>query len=123
MKDYSPNKIPKSTRFFNITWALLLSGICLYSATNETLVYPGIRGSAPVEFSGWPLLFFCIGLIASALNAVNTVIDHYDQRDNERQYKQVSFYLNILSAVAIAVAFAYQFILSQDTAVVISSFS
>ncbi|PXW68186.1 hypothetical protein BZA03_1179 [Alteromonas sp. I10] len=123
MEDYSPNKIPKSTRIFNIVWALFLIAMCLYGFTNEALVYPGVRGSYPIELTGMPLLFFCVALLSGAVNAALTVIDHYDKRDNERSYKQMSLYLNVLSIFTITLAFGYQFIINQESAVVICNVS
>jgi len=87
------------------------------------LVYPGVRGSGSVELTGMPLLFFCVALVSSAINAALTVIDHYDKRDNEKSYKQMSFYLNILSIFAIILAFGYQFIINQESVVVIGNVS
>ena len=121
MEDYSPNKIPKSTRIFNVIWALLLISICFYGGINEALVYPGVRGSGPIELTGLPLTFFCVALFSGAVNAALTVIDHYDKRDNERRYRQMSLYLNILSIFAITLAFGYQFIINQESAVVIGN--
>ncbi|BCO17631.1 hypothetical protein KUC3_04880 [Alteromonas sp. KC3] len=123
MEDYSPNKIPKSTRIFNIVWAVFLIAMCLYGFTNEALVYPGVRGSCPIELTGMPLLFFCVALLSGAVNAALTVIDHYDKRDNERSYKQMSLYLNVLSIFTTTLAFGYQFIINQESAVVIGNVS
>ncbi|MDM7859256.1 hypothetical protein QTP81_01385 [Alteromonas sp. ASW11-36] len=123
MEDYSPNKISKSTRIFNIVWALFLIAVCLYGVTNGALVYPGVRGSGPIELTGMPLLFFCVALLSGAINAVLTVIDHYDKRDNETSYKQMSLYLNVLSIFAITLAFGYQFVINQESALVIGNVS
>ena len=123
MEDYSPNKISKSTQIFNIVWALFLIAVCLYGVTNEALVYPGVRGSGPIELTGMPLLFFCVALVSGAINALLTLIDHYDKRDNERSYKQMSLYLNVLSIFAITLAFGYQFVINQESAVVIGNVS
>ena len=123
MENYSPNKIPNSTRIFNIIWALFLIGVCFYAGINDVLVYPGVRGTGSVELTGMPLLFFCVALVSSAINAALTVIDHYDKRDNEKSYKQISFYLNILSIFAIILAFGYQFIINQESVVVIGNVS
>ncbi|WP_100658807.1 hypothetical protein [Alteromonas flava] len=123
MEDYSPNKISKSTQIFNIVWALFLIAVCLYGVTNEALVYPGVRGSDPIELTGMPLLFFCVALVSGAINALLTVIDHYDKRNNETSYKQMSLYLNVLSIFAITLAFGYQFVLNQESAVDIGNVS
>ncbi len=82
-----------------------------------------VRGSYPIELTGMPLLFFCVTLLSGAVNAALTVIDHYDKRDNERSYKQMSLYLNVLSIFTITLAFGYQFIINQESAVVIGNVS
>ena len=121
MEEYSPNKIPKPTRIFNIIWAVLLLGLCCYAFIKGSLVYPGVRGSGPVELSGASLILFGIGLISGALNALLVVVDHYDKRDNESLYKQMVKVLNVIGVVAIVSAFGYPFIVNQESAVVINN--
>ena len=121
MEEYSPNKIPKPTRIFNIIWAAFLLGLCCYAFIKGSFVYPGVRGSEPVELSGASLILFGIGLISGALNAVLVVVDHYDKRDNEYLYKQIAKVLNVISVVAIVLAFGYQFIVNQEFAVVLNN--
>lgn len=121
MEEYSPNKIPKPTRIFNVIWSVFLLGLCCYAFIKGSLVYPGVRGSGPVELSGTSLILFGIGLISGALNAVLVVVDHYDKRDNESFYKQMARVLNVIGVVAIVLAFGYQFILNQGSAVVLNN--
>ena len=121
MEEYSPNKIPKPIRIFNIIWAAILLGLCCYTFIKGSFVYPGVRGSEPVELSGASLILFGIGLISSSLNAVLVVVDHYDKRDNEFLYKQIAKVLNVISVVAIVLAFGYQFIVNQESAVVLNN--
>ena len=121
MDERSPNKIPKSTRIFNTLWAAFLLGLCCYAFIKGSLVYPGVRGSGPVELSGVSLILFGIGLISGALNAVLVVVDHYDKRDNEFLYKQMAKVLNVIGVIAIVLAFGYQFIVSQESAVVLNN--
>ncbi|BBO27706.1 hypothetical protein AltI4_20940 [Alteromonas sp. I4] len=121
MEEYSPNKIPKPTRIFNIIWAAFLLGLCCYAFIKGSFVYPGVRGSEPVELSGASLILFGIGLISGALNAVLVVVDHYDKRDNEFLYKQIAKVLNVIGVVAIVLAFGYQFIVNQESVVVLNN--
>ena len=114
MDEYSPNKIPKPTRIFNIIWAVFLLGLCFYALIKGNLVYPGVRGAGPVELSDVSLISFVVGLISGALNAVLVVIDHYDKRDNEFFYKKMANVLNVVGVVAIVLAFAYQFVVDKN---------
>ncbi|GAB5386979.1 MAG: hypothetical protein Alis3KO_41020 [Aliiglaciecola sp.] len=120
MENYSPNKISKPVRVFNILWAVFLVFVLLYGIHTGSIVYPGARGSGQVIFQGWSLGLFSLALLSGAGNAILTVIDHYDKRDNELQYKKISQSLNVIGVLAIIVAFGYQFVTDQKPAVVLS---
>ncbi|NMH58698.1 hypothetical protein [Alteromonas ponticola] len=120
MQKYRPNHIPKSTRIFNLVWCCFLLGVALYGWSSGSLYFPGRASSNGVTFVGLPLLFFIIALVIASANAVLTIIDHYDQRDNEFAYKKLSKALNVLCIIAILGAFGYQFVLNQKPAVILS---
>ena len=121
MEEFKPNHIPKKIRMFNLIWACVFIGFAIYGWLSGYLHWPGRAGSSGVTFTSLGLVFFISALISAALNALLTVIDHYDKRNNETQYKKLSRYLNIICFIAITTAFGYQYVHDQKPAVVISN--
>ncbi|MFC4700609.1 hypothetical protein ACFO4O_10595 [Glaciecola siphonariae] len=121
MKTHTANHIPLSVRIFNILWAILLIGFGLYVYFEGSFSLPGRRGSGPTEFEGIGLLLFSASLGSAALNALITVIDHYDRRNNESEYRKISVCLNVVSLILIISAFSYEFVDNQKPPVIISN--
>ena len=87
MSAYQPNHIPARSRWLHAIFAL---GILAYGAWGlwvDDLYVPGRRGPGIhlKSYAAW--LMFGAMASASALMAL-VVVDHYDQRNNERDYKR-----------------------------------
>lgn len=87
MARYQPNHIPARSRWLHAIFAL---GIVAYGAWGlwvDDLYVPGRRGPGIhlTSYAAW--LMFGAMASASTLMAL-VVVDHYDQRNNERDYKR-----------------------------------
>ena len=121
MEEFKPNHIPKKTRIFNVIWACVLIFLAIYGWLSGSFYFPGRAGSNGVTFTSLGLILFICAFITAAINALLVVVDHYDKRNNETQYKIFSRYLNIFGVIVIISAFGYQYVHSQKPAVVISN--
>lgn len=87
MAAYQPNHIPAKSRWLHAIFAL---GILAYGAWGlwvDDLYVPGRRGPG-IHLHGYAAwLMFGAMASASTLMAM-VVVDHYDQRNNERDYKR-----------------------------------
>lgn len=110
MEEFKPNHIPKKTRIFNVIWACFLIFLARYSWLSDSFYFPVRTGSNGVTFTNLGLVLFICALITVAKNALLVVVDHYDKRNNETQYKMFSRYLNIFSVFVIISAFGYQYV-------------
>ena len=87
MAQYQPNHIPARSRWLHAIFAI---GILAYGAWGlwvDDLYLPGRRGPGIhlKSYAAW--LMFGAMASASTLMAL-VVVDHYDQRNNERDYKR-----------------------------------
>lgn len=119
MEEFKPNHIPKNTRIFNVIWACFLIFLAISGWLSGSFYFPGRAGSDGVTLTNLGLILFICVLITAAINALMVVVDHYDKRNNETQYKIISRYLNIFGVIVIISAFGYQYAHSQKPVVVI----
>lgn len=85
-KDYSPNHIPITLRFLCVIWVICLA---FYGWVELAIGYtyiPSKHGSA-FFVSGFPTLLIAFAAFLWAVAALLTLIDHYDKRNNEEDYK------------------------------------
>ncbi|WP_157043416.1 hypothetical protein [Paraglaciecola sp. T6c] len=95
--------------------------LAMYGWLSSSFYFPGRAGSNGVTFTNLGLILFICALITAAINALLVVVDHYDKRNNETQYKMFSRYLNVFGVIFIISAFGYQYVHSQKPVVVISN--
>jgi len=87
MPGYNPNHIPAGERMVN---AMLSSALLLYGITGliiDDLYIPGKRRLG-MHFHGEPILILFIAFLCAAANMMSVVVDHYDKRNNEIDYKR-----------------------------------
>ncbi|HRH06398.1 MAG TPA: hypothetical protein PK702_11305 [Burkholderiaceae bacterium] len=92
---YEPNKIDPVTRFWNIFLSTCLLIYGTVGIINDEIFIPG-RRSRGALFHGEPAWVLYGAMICASLNLISVVIDHYDTRNNEINYKrfaQVTQYL------------------------------
>lgn len=84
---YLPNKIDQSTRVWNVllsTCLLLYGTIGIYI---DDIYVPGKRTNG-VHFHGEPAWLLYAAMVSASLNMISVVVDHYDIRNNEINYKR-----------------------------------
>ena len=97
-KDNSPNFIPAQKRIYYFIVSVGILIIITIGLFNDDLYLPG-RGGRGIHLHGIPawILYFA-GLCAIA-NMISVVIDHYDKRKNERDYRIFAKVTQILSFI------------------------
>lgn len=85
-----------------LSFILLGYGGC--GAVIDDLYIPGKR-SRGIHLHGEPLLIMYGAFICAALNLLSVVIDHYDRRNNERNYRRFAKIAQIMGWVLFGVAF------------------
>jgi hypothetical protein len=84
-----PNSIPLSQRF----WSALGAGALIlwggYSLYVNDLVIP-LRRRKDIHLHDEPAFLMFAAFICGALVLISVIIDHYDERNNEHQYKKFS---------------------------------
>lgn len=88
--DYTPNQIPASERFLNVLYAMIIiviGGIGLF--TGELLL-PGKRSSGPtgVSMQGLSAWLMYAAMFCACAVLLSVVVDHYDRRNNEINYRR-----------------------------------
>lgn len=107
--DYTPNCIPKSERIFIFVWGVGLIAYAILGYYRGELFLPGLRGSEGIVFSGESLYFIMVAMFFGGGNLILTIVDHYDERDNETTYIKISRLLMFSSVVIILLAVGIEF--------------
>lgn len=86
MKTHTPNHIPIKIRIINIVLSILLLGYGTYGVYINDIYIPGksVRG---IHISNVPMWILYAAMLCTALNLLSIVADHYDQRNNETNYR------------------------------------
>lgn len=82
---YTPNHIPAKVRIESIVLSLFLIGYGAVSWYLDEMFLPAKSGGGIVIHGLALKLMFC-AMICAAFNLAAVVLDHYDQRNNERHY-------------------------------------
>lgn len=83
---YTPNHIPKGERIKNIIFSLALFAYGTYGVWVNDLYLPGKRTKG-VHLHGIPAWIFYSAIISACLVMLSVVVDHYDKRNNEIDYR------------------------------------
>lgn len=83
---YKPNVVPRSERIFN---SLLGTALLLYGLAGLITGRVDLNGSRMriAILEGRPALLMASAFIVGAVVLLTVVIDHYDNRNNERHYR------------------------------------
>lgn len=84
---YLPNKFSLSKRLWNTIASIFLIGYGGYGIINNDLYIPGKRNGG-IHLTDAPAIMMYGAFICGVLVMLSTIIDHYDERDNEHKYKQ-----------------------------------
>lgn len=82
-----PNHISRKERFINVLLSLAFLIYCSYGAMHDDIYIPGKR-SAGVHLHGIPMWVVYAAMLCAVTNMMSVVVDHYDTRANEINYKK-----------------------------------
>lgn len=104
---YVPNHIPSAVRTESAVLALFLIGYGAVAWFLDGMYLPAKRGGFVIH--GLALNLMVLAMICAALNLAAIVLDHYDQRNNERHYIIFSKVTRFLGWALFALALAADF--------------
>lgn len=84
--DYTPNHIPANERMQNIAFSILLAVYGAYGVWVNDLYIPGKR-SKGIHLHDVPAWIMYAAFTCACLVMLSVVVDHYDKRNNETNYK------------------------------------
>jgi hypothetical protein len=87
--NYNPNHIPPEDRLFNFIAASSLLIYGTYGLWIDDLYIPGKR-SRGIHLHNVPAWVMYGAIVCACIVMIIVIFDHYDKRDNEYQYKQLS---------------------------------
>ena len=90
MDRYIPNHIPAGERWWNVGLSLLILAWGSYGIWADDLIVPTKRGNGLHLHGAAAVLMFC-AMVASVLNLLSVVVDHFDVRNNEITYRRMAF--------------------------------
>lgn len=85
--EYTPNHIPKSARILNVVLSTILLIYGGFGVWADDLFLPG-RATSGVHLHGEPAWIMYAAMIVASFNLLSVVVDHYDRRNNETNYRQ-----------------------------------
>ena len=89
--------------------SLLLIAYSILGLAIDDIYSPGKRANPGLHFHGVPALLLGAAMLTAALNMLSVVIDHYDTRDNEINYKQFARWTQIVGWCLVALAVILKF--------------
>lgn len=92
---YTPNHIPAKERISNTLFSLALLAYGSYGVWVNDLYVPGKR-SKGIHLHDTPAWVMYGAIVCSCLVMLSVVVDHYDKRNNETNYKRFADTFRIL---------------------------
>lgn len=83
---HNPNHIPTEERTLNIIFSSIMFLYGTFGVIIDDVYIPGKR-SPGTHFHGEPAWIIYGAFLCAVANMMSVVIDHYDQRSNENNYK------------------------------------
>lgn len=93
---HTPNHIPASKRFIYVLFSLFLLGYGGCGLWANDLEIPGRHGRIVMRLHGVPAWIMYGAFICACVVMLSVVVDHYDKRNNETQYKNLADLFRIL---------------------------
>ena len=87
---HTPNHIPRSERIINVLYASVIIGLGAVGLTTGSLLLPGKRTSTAngVALQGLSAWIMYAAMLCAAAVLLSVVVDHYDRRNNEVNYRR-----------------------------------
>ncbi len=111
---HTPNHISLSSRWFYAIASPLIVAYGAYGIWIDDLFLPGKRGPG-THLHGVAAWLMFAAIVAAALNMVSVIIDHFDTRNNETNYRRFAKITSWSGFALAAVSFAW-FILHKSSA-------
>ena len=89
-----PNHIPSKTRWKYLLQSFLLLIYGTFCVVIDDFYIPGKRGGG-AHFQGVPALLLYGVVLAASASMFSVVLDHYDERANERSYRRFAFWSQV----------------------------
>ena len=88
--DHTPNHIPKSERFLNSLYAVVIIVLGTIGLTTGELLIPGKRSSGPngIALQGASAWLMYAAMVCACAVLLSVLADHYDRRNNEISYRR-----------------------------------
>lgn len=106
---YKPNKIPTLSRIFYTISSLFLFTYATFGLVHDDIFIPGKR-SRGIHFHGLAAEIVYISLILIICNMISIIIDHYDKRDNEINYKKFAALTSFTAWIIFIIALTVNYI-------------
>ena len=103
MDRYIPNHIPSGVRWWNVGLSLMILAWGTYGLWTDDLIVPTKRGNGIHLYGTAAVIMFC-AMVASVLNLLSVVLDHFDIRNNEIMYRRIAFATQAVGWVLFAAA-------------------
>ncbi len=100
-----PNHIPRAERISNVLFSVPLLAYSIYGFVHDDIYIPGRRGPG-VHMYGVPMWLMCAAMLSVGASLLSVVIDHYDTRANEANYRKFAAVTQLLGWVLFFGAFA-----------------
>jgi hypothetical protein len=95
---HQPNKIPWQTRIYYLIASPILLLYGTFGLIHDDIYIPGKR-SRGIHFHGYAAVIVFIVFLFAISNMLSVIIDHFDKRDNEINYR---YFAKITSRIALA---------------------
>lgn len=106
MTKYTPNKIPEIERIISIVASVSLAAYGIIGLLIDDIYVPGKRGPGS-HLHGIAAYIMFAAIFCFIINFLSVIVDHYDERDNERYYKLINNVSGWLGLGLIFVALMY----------------
>ncbi len=103
----SPNHIPEGERWWNGFLSFLLLSYGTYGLSVDDIYLPGRRGPG-MHFHGVAAWLVYGAMVTAAANLISVIVDHYDKRNNETNYRLFARATQVFGVVLFSLAVLVQ---------------
>lgn len=103
---YTPNHIPAGTRVLYIVVSVALIAYGIFGLWIDDIFIPGKRGTG-VHLHGLAAWLMFAAMVLASLNLLSVVVDHFDQRNNETDYRRFARVTGIMGYTFFGLALAW----------------
>ena len=106
--DYTPNHVPLGLRLFYLALSLGLLAYGTFGLWTDDLFIPAKRGPG-THLHGLAAWLMFAAMACAALNMLSVIVDHFDTRNNETNYRRFARLAFWAGWVFFGLSFAWQF--------------